>query len=73
VNLLFKESPQPWDKIIKAQTEIAPQEDLKGEVHDEKGSKTWESFLHCVTFHLLTMFQHNSGEAVKYYITNTCK
>jgi hypothetical protein len=26
-----------------------------------------------VTVHLLTMFGHNSGMAVKYYITNTLK
>ena len=59
--------------IIKAQTETAPREDLKGEMHDEKGGKTWESFLHCMTFLLLTMFLHNSGKAVKHYITNTLK
>jgi hypothetical protein len=72
-NLLSNESHQPWDKIVKAQTETAPGIELKGEVHNEKRGKTWESFLHCMTFHLLTMFQHISGEVMKYVITNVLK
>jgi len=72
-NLLSDESCQPWDKIVKAQMESAPQEDLKGELYSKKGGKTWESFLPCMIFHLLTMFQHNLGKAVKYYITKTLK
>jgi len=63
-NLLFNESCQLWDKIVKAQTKFAPWEDLKGEVHGKKGGKILESFLYCVTFHFLTMFWHNSGKAV---------
>jgi hypothetical protein len=46
---------------------------LREEVHHKKGGKTWESFLPCMIFHLLTMFQHNLGKAVKYYITKTLK
>ena len=72
-NLLFDEFHQPWDKIIKAQMEIAPWADLKGELHKEQGKKTWESFLSGITFHMLMVFRPNAGEEVKYYITNTLK
>ena len=58
---------------MKAQTDTVPWEDLKGEVHQSKGYKTWESFLDCVMFHLQTVFHNNAGEVVKYYITNMLK
>jgi hypothetical protein len=72
-NLLSDEARQTWEKIVKAQTKTAPWEDLKGTVHTEQGKKTWESFLHCVNFHLRTVFRHDAGELVKYYITNVLK
>ena len=58
---------------MKAQTNIVPWKELKSEVHQSKGCKTWESLLDCMTFHLQTMFCHNTEEAVKYYITNMLK
>ena len=33
-NLLTDEACQPWEKIVKAQTDTIPREDLRGEVHD---------------------------------------
>ena len=44
-NLLTDEARQPWEKIVKAQTDTIPWEDLPGEVHEEKAGKTWTSFL----------------------------
>ena len=35
-NLLLDEARQPWDKIMKAQTDTIPWDDLKGEVHQSK-------------------------------------
>ena len=40
-NLLTDEARQPWKKIVKAQTDTIPREDLHGEVHEEKAGKTW--------------------------------
>ena len=68
-NLLSDKACQPWDKIVKAMTNTVPWEDVKGKVNQSKGCKTRESFLDCVMFHLQTMYHHNAGEVVKYYIT----
>ncbi len=65
-NLLTDEAQQPWEKIVKVQTDIIPREDLHGEVHEEKAGKTWTSFLECVTFHLRSVFHPNAAEAVKF-------
>ena len=72
-NLLTDEARQPWEKIVKAQTNTIPREDLHGEVNEEMARKTWTSFLECVTFHLQSVFQPDAAEAVKFYITNTLK
>eukprot|EP00804_Cyclotella_cryptica_P015307 CCRYP_005411-RB/>CCRYP_005411-RB protein AED:0.38 eAED:1.00 QI:0/0/0/1/0/0/2/0/442 len=72
-NLLSDEPRQPWEKIIKAQVTHAPWEDIKGVPHTETPTKTWDSFDECVMFHLLQVFCHNTGEALKYNITNTLK
>ena len=72
-NLLTDEACQPWEKIVKVKTATIPQEDLRGEVHEEKAGKTWTSFLECVTFHLQSVFRPNAAEAVKFYITDTLK
>eukprot|EP00804_Cyclotella_cryptica_P007669 CCRYP_015243-RA/>CCRYP_015243-RA protein AED:0.40 eAED:1.00 QI:0/0/0/1/1/1/3/0/351 len=64
---------KPWEKIIKAQVTKAPWEDIKGVPHTETPMKTWNSYHECVTFHLLQVFHHDAGEALKYYITNTLK
>ncbi len=69
-NLRTDEARQPWENIVKVQTNTIPQEDLHGEVHEEKAGKTWTSFLECVTFHLQSVFHPDAAEAVKFYITN---
>eukprot|EP00804_Cyclotella_cryptica_P019640 CCRYP_013978-RA/>CCRYP_013978-RA protein AED:0.50 eAED:0.92 QI:0/0/0/0.5/1/1/2/0/367 len=72
-NLLSDEARQPWEKIIKAQVTKAPWEDIMGVPHTETPKKTWDSFHECVMFHLLQVFRHDAGEALKYYITNMLK
>jgi hypothetical protein len=72
-NLLSDEAHQPWEKIIKAQVTNSPWEDAKGVTHLETPTKTWDSFNECIMFHLLQVFRHDVGEALKYYITNTLK
>ena len=68
-NLLTDEACQPWEKIVKDQTDTFPWEDLRGEVHEKKAGKTWTSFLECVTFHLQSVFKPDPAEAMKFYIT----
>ena len=72
-NLLSDEACQPWEKIIKAQVTKAPWEDIKGVPHTESPTKTWNSFHECIMFHLLQVFCHDTGKALKYYITNMLK
>jgi hypothetical protein len=72
-NLLSDEARQPWDKIVQTQTTKCPWEDIYGVTHDETPTKTWDSFMECVTFHLQQVFRHDVGEALKYYITNTLR
>eukprot|EP00804_Cyclotella_cryptica_P010728 CCRYP_005515-RA/>CCRYP_005515-RA protein AED:0.48 eAED:1.00 QI:0/-1/0/1/-1/1/1/0/321 len=72
-NLLSDEARQPWEKIIKAQVTRAPWEDIKGAPHTETPTNTWDSFHECVMFHLLQVFRHDAGEALKYCIMNTLK
>ena len=72
-NLLSDEAWQPWEKILKAQVTQAPWEDIVRIPHTKTPTKSWDSFLECVKFHLQTMFCFDAGEALKYYITNTLK
>ncbi len=52
---------QPWEKIVKAQTDTIPREDLCGEVHEQKAGETCTSFLECVTFHLQSVFHPDAA------------
>ena len=72
-NLLSDEARQPWEKVILARTTKCPWEDVFGVTHDETPTKTWDSFMECVTLHLQQVFRHDAGEALKYYITNTLR
>ena len=60
-------------KIIKSLVTSSPWEDVKGVTHLETPNKTWDSFNECITFHLLRVFHHDVGKALKYFITNTLK
>jgi hypothetical protein len=69
-NLLSTEVRQPWEKIIQAQMTKCLCEDIYGVTYDETSTKTWDSFMECVTFHLQQVFRHDVDEVLKYYITN---
>jgi hypothetical protein len=46
---------------------------LYGVTHDKTPTKTWDSFMECITFHLQQVFRHDMGKALKYYITNALR
>ena len=71
-NFLSEEVRQPWNKIAE-QIDCSPWKDLRGNVHNTPRSKTWDSFMECVTFHLLTVFCNDATEAQRYYISNGLK
>jgi len=69
-NLLSDEARQPWEKIFQAQTTKCLWENNDGVTHDKTPTKTWDSFMECILFHLQQVFRHDVGKALKYYITN---
>jgi hypothetical protein len=72
-NLLSNEARQPWEKIVQAQMTKCLREDIYGVTHDETPTKTWDSFVECITFHLQQVFRHDAGKALKHYIMNTLR
>jgi hypothetical protein len=50
-----------------------PWENIYGVTHDKTPTKTWDSFMECITFHPQQVFRHDAGKALKYYIMNTSK
>jgi hypothetical protein len=68
-NLLSNEARMPWENIVQAQMTKCPWEDIYGVTHDKSPTKTWVSFVECVTFHLQQVFSHDAGKTLKYYIT----
>jgi hypothetical protein len=72
-NLLSNEARQPWEKLVQAQTTKYPWELIYGFTHDKTPTKTWDSFMECVMFHLQQVFRHDAGKTLKYYITNTLR
>jgi hypothetical protein len=69
-NLLSDEARQPWEMIVQAKMTKCPWEDIYGVTDDKTPTKTWDSFSECIMFHLQQVFRHDTGEALKYYITN---
>ena len=51
-NLLSDEARQRWEKIVQAQMMKCPWEDIFGVPRDETPTKTWDSFMECITFYL---------------------
>ena len=71
-NLLMDEVGRPWSKIIGEQIEVAPWTDLFVE-HTKEHKKLWQSFIDCIFFHLLTVFQSDVAETQGFYISNRLK
>jgi hypothetical protein len=63
-NLLYDEARQPWERIIQAKMTKCLWEDIHGVTHDETPTKTWDSFMECITFHLQQVFRHDMGKAL---------
>ena len=72
-NPLSDEAKQPWEKIAQTQTTKCPWEDIYGVTHDKTPTKTWDSFMEYVKFHLKQVFRHDADKALKYYIMNTLR
>ena len=71
--LIAEKARQPWTKLVQEQVEAAPWTDLQGVEHAEQHTKSWNSFLECVRFHLLTVFCNDATETERYYIRNCLK
>ena len=61
-NLVMEETRRPWNKILGEQVEVAPPTNLFIIEHSESRGKMWQSFMDCVTFHLLTVFWSDMAE-----------
>eukprot|EP00804_Cyclotella_cryptica_P013426 CCRYP_005171-RA/>CCRYP_005171-RA protein AED:0.20 eAED:0.78 QI:0/0/0/1/1/1/3/0/330 len=72
-NLLTEEARQPWDLIVKEQTESSPFHDIFGVERKKSPGKTSESFRRCQLLHLQSCFAHDAGENLKFYISNCLK
>jgi hypothetical protein len=51
-NLLSHEARQPWEKTVQAQMTQSTLEYINRVTHDETPTKTWDSFMEGITFHL---------------------
>eukprot|EP00804_Cyclotella_cryptica_P020672 CCRYP_003485-RA/>CCRYP_003485-RA protein AED:0.36 eAED:0.36 QI:0/-1/0/1/-1/1/1/0/147 len=72
-NFLSEEARQPWSNFLAEQIDCSLWKDLRGTVHNTPRSKTWASFMECVTFHLLTVFRNDSAKTERSYISNGLK
>ena len=71
--LIAEKARQPWTKIMQEQVEATPWTDLQGVKHAEQRTKSWDSFMECVRFHLLTIFCNDATDTERYYISNCLK
>eukprot|EP00804_Cyclotella_cryptica_P015098 CCRYP_000665-RA/>CCRYP_000665-RA protein AED:0.26 eAED:0.72 QI:0/0/0/1/1/1/3/0/330 len=69
-NFLLEEARQPWSKILAEQIDCSPWKDLGAMFTTPPRSKTWASYMECVTFHLLTVFRNDAAKAQRCYISN---
>ena len=72
-NLLTEEARRPWSKILGEQIKVTPWTDLFGVKHTKEQKKSWQSFMDCITFHLLTVFWSDTAEPQQFYISNMLK
>ena len=61
-NLLSEKARRPWSKILGEQVKVTPWTDLFGVEYNEKHKWSWQSFMDCVTFHLLSVFWSDVAE-----------
>ena len=72
-NLLMEEARRPWSKILGKQIEVTPWTNLFGVEHAEEQKWSWKSFMNCVIFHLLSVFQSDVAMTQQFYISNGLK
>ena len=72
-NLLMEEARRPWSKILGEQIEVTPWTNLFGVEHTKKQKRSWQSFMDCITFHLLTVFWSDAAKKQRFYISNGLK
>ena len=60
-NLLSKDAWFQWDKIVTSQVDTAPWIDVRGKEQPEKRTRSYTSFMDCVTLHLSPMTQQNKN------------
>jgi hypothetical protein len=72
-NLVLEEMRQPWNKIMAEHIHCSPWTDLREVEHSAPQSKTWDSFMECIIFHLLAVFRNDAAETQRYYISNGLK
>ncbi len=61
-NLLTKEAHQPWDIIVKEQTESLSYTDIYGVKRRKSPGKTTSLFCTCQLLHPQSCFSHHAGE-----------
>jgi hypothetical protein len=59
-NLLSDEARQPWERLSRPKRLNVPEKTS----NDKTPSKTWDSFMECITFHLQQVFRHDVGESL---------
>ena len=72
-NLLTKEARRPWSKILGEQIGVTHWTNLFGVEHTEEQKRLCQSFMDCVTFHLLTVFQSDAAKTQHFYKSNLLK
>ena len=72
-NLLSEDARFQWDKIVTSQVDTAPWIDVRGKEQPEKRTRSYTSFMDCVTLHLQTVFSDDAAEQERYYISNVLK
>ena len=66
----MEKARQPWTKIVTEQIDASPCTDIQGVEHADQHCRSWNSFIECMRFHLLTVFCNNAPEMERYYISN---
>jgi hypothetical protein len=67
------EARRPWCKILGKQIDVTPWSNLFGVKHAEKRHRSWQSFMDCMTFYLLSVFRSDAAETQHFYISNGLK
>ena len=63
----MEETTRPWSKILEEQIGVTPWTNLFGLEHTEVQGKLWQSFMYCITFHLLMVFRSDVAKTQRFY------